>query len=223
MKRQPMKIVIAGGHGQIAQHIERLLVARGDEAVGLVRNPNHIADIESNGATAVLLDLERASLNELAEMLRGADAVVFAAGAGPGSGAARKLTVDRDAAILLADAAVQTQVPRYVMISGKGADKGGQGEADEVFSIYLDAKKAADDDLMSREMDWTIVRPGVLTNGVGTGRVTLASQVEWGEVSREDVAAVIISILDKPESAGWVVELVAGEMPITEAVRLLAR
>ncbi|SDL95345.1 cytosine deaminase [Franzmannia pantelleriensis] len=218
-----MKVVIAGGHGQIAQHVERLLAARGDEAVGLVRNSSHIADIEASGATAVLLDLERASVNELAEVIRGADAVIFAAGAGPGSGAARKLTVDRDAGILLADAAVQAQVPRYVMISGKGADKGGQGEADEVFGIYLDAKKAADDDLISRELDWTIVRPGVLTNEVGTGRVTLAPQVEWGKVAREDVAAVIIEILDKPESAGWIVELVAGETPVTEAVRLLAR
>ena len=100
------RVVIAGGHGKIALLLERLLADRGDSVLGLVRNPEHIADLEAAGAEAAVVDLENSSVAEVAEHLRGADAVVFAAGAGPGSGAARKETVDRDAAILLADAAV---------------------------------------------------------------------------------------------------------------------
>lgn len=214
-----MKIIIAGGHGQIARHLGRLLAARGDDVVGLVRNSDHVADLKADGAHAVVLDLEKAGAAELAAVIAGADAVVFAAGAGPGSGAARKLTVDRDAAILLADAAERAGVRRYVMISSMGADTGGQGQADAVFGAYLDAKKAAEDDLAARDLDWTIVRPGVLTNGAGTGRVTLAPRVDRGEVPREDVAVVLAAILDEPASARRIVGLVAGETPVTDAVR----
>lgn len=217
-----MKVVIAGGHGQIAQHIERRLAKRGDEAVGLVRNPDHVGELEAIGASALVLDLESATAAELAEHLTGADAVVFAAGAGPGSGAARKDTVDRGAAVLLADAAEQAGVRRYVMISSRGAATGGQG-GDDVFSAYLDAKKAADDDLMARDLDWTIIRPGGLTDDPATGRVRLSDDPGSGEVPRDDVAGVVVAVLDTPGTAGVVTELVAGDTEITEAVAALAR
>src|SRR6201987_1829196 len=117
-----MRIVIAGGHGKIALILERLLSQRGDAVAGFIRNPDHAADLQAAGAEALVVDLEDCSVAEVAEHLRGADAVVFAAGAGPGSGAARKETVDRDAAVLLADAAEAAKVSRYVMISAIGAN-----------------------------------------------------------------------------------------------------
>ena len=144
-----MHVVIAGGHGKIALILERLLSARGDSVAGLIRNPVQAADLEAAGADALVVDLEKATVDEVAEHLRGADAVVFAAGAGPGSGAARKETVDRDAAILLADAAQVAGVDRYVMVSAMAADPHATAD-DEVFQIYLRAKGIADEAIRSR-------------------------------------------------------------------------
>src|SRR5690625_4647053 len=136
-----MRVVIAGGHGQIALILERLLSERGDTVLGVIRNPDQAAELEAAGEEAVVLDLEEASVEELARHLVGADAVVFAAGAGPGSGIERKWTVDRDAAILLADAAEAAGVRRYLMISSMGADPNAEGEGMEpVFVAYLRAK-----------------------------------------------------------------------------------
>jgi uncharacterized protein YbjT (DUF2867 family) len=156
-----MRVVIAGGHGKIALILERLLTQRGDSAAGFIRNPDHAADLEAVGAEPLVLDLENASVDEVASHLDGADAVVFAAGAGPGSGAARKETVDRDAAVLLADAAEAAKVRRYVMISAIGADAEAPDDVDNpVFVAYLRAKGAADDNIRAREtLDATIVRP----------------------------------------------------------------
>ena len=216
-----MRVVIAGGHGQIAQHLERRLSARGDDPVGLIRKPEQRSALEANGATAVVIDLEQATPAEVAEVLTGADAVVFAAGAGPGSGAARKDTVDRAAAVLLADAAEEAGVARYVMISAMGASVGGQG-GDDVFSAYLDAKKAADDDLMARDLDWTVIRPGALTDDPATGQVRLEASTGRGEVTREDVAAVVVEVLQQPGTVRKVAELIGGSTPVAEAVRALA-
>ena len=178
------RVVIAGGHGKIALILERLLTQRGDSVAGFIRNPEHSADLEAAGAAVVVLDLEQASVDEVAAHLEAADAVVFAAGAGPGSGAARKETVDRDAAILLADAAEAAKVSRYVMISSMGADAEAPDDAgNPVFVAYLRAKGAADDNVRSRTgLDSTIVRPGHLTNDPGTGRVTIASQTGRGDI-----------------------------------------
>src|SRR3954451_1133250 len=165
-----MRVVIAGGHGKIALITEGLLSRRGDSVAGFIRNPAHTGDVEQPGAEAVVLDLEQASVEEVASQLTGADAVIFAAGAGPGSGAARKETVDRDAAILLADAAQAAGVRRYVMVSAMAADPHATAD-DEVFQIYLRAKGIADDAIRSRTaLTSTIVRPG-LTDDAGTGRV----------------------------------------------------
>ncbi|MCX9192839.1 NAD-dependent dehydratase [Carbonactinospora thermoautotrophica] len=213
-----MRVVIAGGHGQVALRLERLLAARGDEVAGLIRNPDHAGDLSAAGAEPVVCDLEAASVEEVVGHVSGADAVVFAAGAGPGSGAARKETVDRAAAVLLADAAERAGVRRYLMVSSMGADAPPPEGTDEVFAAYLRAKAAADADLRRRDLDWTILRPGRLTNDPGTGRVRLAPKVEPGAVPRDDVAATLMALLDTPASAGLVLELVAGDTPIPEAV-----
>jgi uncharacterized protein YbjT (DUF2867 family) len=215
-----MRIVIAGGHGKIALILERLLSRRGDSVVGLIRNPEQAADLEAAGAEPALVDLESASVDEVATHLRGADAVVFAAGAGPGSGATRKETVDRAAAILLADAAEAAGVRRYVMISSMGADAEAPDDAgDPVFVAYLRAKGAADDNVRARKaLDSTIVRPGHLTDEPGTGRVTIADETGHGNIPREDVAAVLLAVLDTPGTAGRTFEVISGDTPIAEAV-----
>ncbi|GAA1645591.1 SDR family oxidoreductase [Georgenia ruanii] len=213
-----MRVVIAGGHGKIARILERQLAGRGDEVVGLIRNPDHADDVRAAGAEPVVFDLERDSADELAELIAGADAVVFAAGAGPGSGAARKDTVDRGGAVLLADAAERAGVRRYVMVSSMGAGRGGAGIEDEVFAAYQDAKKAADEDLMRRELDWTIVRPGGLTDEPGTGEVTMGAETGRGSIPREDVARVICAALDDPATAGLVTEVISGPTRVAVAL-----
>ncbi|MDQ3825810.1 MAG: SDR family oxidoreductase [Actinomycetota bacterium] len=214
-----MRVVIAGGHGQIAMRLAKLLTDRGDRAVGIVRNPDQTEDLRALGADAVVCDLESAPVDEVASHLDGADAVVFAAGAGPGSGMARKETVDRGAAVLCADAAERAGVRRYLMISAMGADREPPPDADHVFAAYLRAKGAADAYLTScAGLDWTILRPGRLTNEPGTGLVRLAVHTGRGTVPRDDVAAVLLALLDIPV-VGVTLELVTGDTPVYEAVR----
>ncbi|MET7521826.1 SDR family oxidoreductase [Streptomyces sp. NPDC005248] len=216
-----MRIVIAGGHGQIALRLERLLAARGDEAAGIIRNPEQSEDLRSAGAEPVVLDLESATVDQTAEVLRGADAAVFAAGAGPNSGTERKDTVDRGAAVLFADAAERAGVRRYVVVSAMGADPDHPG--DEVFDAYLRAKGAADAYVRSRTaLDWTILRPGMLTNDAGTGQVQLSVSTGRAPVPRDDVAAALLELLDTPATAGLTLELISGSVPVTVAVKGVA-
>ena len=211
-----MRVVIAGGHGKIALLLEEELSRRGDDPVGIVRNPDHVPDLEQHGAEAVVLDLEQASVDELAEVVRGADAVVFAAGGGPGSGTARKETVDKNAAILLADAAERAGVRRYLMVSSMGTDQA-DPDSDDVFQVYLRAKAAADEDLRRRDLDWTIVQPGRLTDEPGTGRVTLDPEAEPREIPRADVAHALAAALNRPATVGKQFTLLSGPVPVEEA------
>ncbi|SCE30032.1 Putative NADH-flavin reductase [Streptomyces sp. AmelKG-A3] len=201
--------------------LERLLAARGDQAVGVIRDPKQSGDLQEAGAEPLVLDLESAGVEEVAEALRGADAVVFAAGAGPNSGAERKDTVDRGAAVLFADAAERAGVRRYIVVSSMGADPEHGG--DEVFDVYQRAKGQADAYVRSRaNLDWTILRPGMLTNDAGTGRVLLAVSTGRGPVPRDDVAAILLELLDTPATAGLTLELISGSTPVAVAVRDVA-
>ncbi|SCF19533.1 NAD(P)H-binding protein [Micromonospora mirobrigensis] len=213
-----MRVVIAGGHGKIARLLERELTGRGATAVGLIRNLDHAAALRAAGALPVACDLERAGVEEVAGHLSGADAVVFAAGAGPGSGAARKDTVDRAAAVLLADAAQAAGVRRYLLVSSMGVDQPPAAGTDEVWAAYLAAKKAAEDDIRGRDLDATVLRPGRLTDDPPTGRITLAPHVPPGAVTRTDVARVLVALLQHPGTAGAVLELTDGDTPIADAV-----
>lgn len=215
-----MRIVIAGGHGQIALRLERLLAGRGDEVAGIIRRPGQAGDLLAAGAEPVVCDLESASVDDVARHLESADAAVFAAGAGPGSGAARKETVDRGAAVLFADAAERVGVRRFVVVSSMGADPDAPDGSDPVFTAYLRAKGAADQAVRSRPgLDWTILRPGRLTDAPGTGLVTLAEHTGRGAVTRDDVAATLAALLDEPRTAGRTLELIEGSAPVTDAVR----
>ncbi|SER54291.1 NAD(P)H-binding [Streptomyces sp. yr375] len=216
-----MRIVIAGGHGQIALRLERLLAARGDAVAGVVRRAEQGDDLRAAGAEPVVLDLESASVEEVAERLRGADAAVFAAGAGPGSGTARKDTVDRGAAVLFADAAVRAGVRRFVVVSSMGADPDHRG--DGIFDVYLRAKGEADAYVRGLDaLDWTILRPGALTDDSGTGLVRLEARTGRGAVPRDDVAAVLAELLDTPAMSGLTLELISGSAPVPVAVKAVA-
>lgn len=220
-------MVIAGGHGKIGLRLAALLAGRGDTVVGVVRDPGHRADLETAGAAAAVVDLESAGVDELAAHLSGADAVVFAAGAGPGSGVARKDGVDRAAAVLLADAARQAGVARYLLVSSTGVDAEPAAGTDEVWAAYLRAKKAAEQAVAASELEWTILRPARLTDDPGTGKVALAPPgraappAGRAEVTRDDTAAVLAALLDAPETAGRVLELREGDADLLDAVKSL--
>jgi uncharacterized protein YbjT (DUF2867 family) len=217
-----MDVVIAGGHGQIALRLERLLTAGGHRSRAIVRNPDHTQEVAATGAEPVVMDLEAiGGLHELTEAVRGADAVVFAAGAGPGSGPERKRTVDYGAAVKLIAAAEAAGVGRYVMISTLGADRpDARGES---MRPYFQAKAEAEDALRASRLAHAIVRPGSLTNDPGTGRVTVAEHLgAWGRIPRDDVAAVVLAVLVEGAATGRTFEVVSGDTPVDEALAGLA-
>jgi uncharacterized protein YbjT (DUF2867 family) len=192
------------------------LVARGDTVIGLIRNPDQAGDVRAAGAEAAVCDLEQATVDDIAAAVEGAEAAVFAAGAGPGSGSARKLTMDRDGAIKLLAATAAAAGP-YVIVSSVGAENPPDG--DDVFSVYLRAKAEADAAVMASDRAWTVLRPGRLTDEPGTGRVRIDRRPFRSDVTRDDVAAVIAAVLDdEPRSAGAVLYVNGGEQPIADAL-----
>lgn len=216
------KIAIVGGHGKIAMSLTRQLAARGDTVLNIFRNTDHGQDVMEAGGTPLVFDLEKSDAETLAENLEGFDAVVFAAGGGPNSGVERKKTVDRDGSVLSAEAAVKAGVSRFVQVSAISVDEPVAADANEQWAAYVDAKRTADEELKKTSLDWTILRPGGLTDDDGTGKIQLAEKLERGQIPRADVAATIIAVLDEPGSAGKVWELVGGETAINEAVRSLS-
>jgi uncharacterized protein YbjT (DUF2867 family) len=209
-----MDILVAGGHGQVALRLLTLLAADGHTARGLIRKPEQAAALQAVGAVPVLGDLENDE--SLAGYVKGADAVVFAAGAGPGSGDARKRTVDLGGAIKLADGAIETGVRRYVMVSSIGAQDPAAGGT---MRPYLEAKAEADAYVVASGLDYTIVRPGGLTDDPGTGRVKVSRDLgQRGPIPRDDVAAVLAACLLTPATIGVTFELFTGDTPIAEAL-----
>jgi uncharacterized protein YbjT (DUF2867 family) len=213
-----MDVVIVGGHGKIALRLEQLLAKRGDRPLGLIRNPDHAADLEARGAEAVICDVE--ATDDISEHVAGADAAVFAAGAGPGSGPGRKRTVDYGGAVKLIEACKATGVSRYLMVSAISADRPDRWS--EQMRPYFEAKRDADEALAAAGLQHTIVRPGGLTDDPGTGLIEAATPLERsGQIPRDDVAETLLVCLDDPASIGVAFDLIGGETPITEAVRSL--
>jgi uncharacterized protein YbjT (DUF2867 family) len=212
-----MDVVIAGGHGQIALRLEELLSARGERARGLIRNPEHAADLEARGAEPVICDME--AEDDLAPFVEGADAIVFAAGAGPGSGPARKRTVDLGAAVKLIDAAGRLDIDRYVMVSAIGASV--PERSSEAMRPYFDAKSEADAQLAASGLAFTIVRPGSLTNDPGTGHVRAGHDIGGGSITRDDVAATLAAVLAAPNTIGVTFDVLEGDKPVEDAVAAL--
>lgn len=212
-----MRIIIAGGHGQIARQLGRLVADAGHEPVGLIRNAEHVTDLESDRIGWTLIDFENTDLAQMTDAVRGADVVVFAAGGGGDGNAQRKETVDKGAAILLADAARAAGVSRYVMVSAMGID-GLDEDSDDVFQVYLRAKRDADDHLRGTDLDWTVVKPGRLTDDVPTGRVQIAEHLDGGSVTRGDVAHVLAEVVQTDSTIGKTFDVLGGDVAIAEAV-----
>ena len=212
-----MRITIFGGHGKIALLLAPLLVEAGHEVTSVVRNPDHVPDVEATGATALVSSVEDADLETLTAQLQGVDAVVWSAGAGGGN-PERTYAVDRDAAIRSMDAAVEAGVGRYVMVSYLGARRDHGVPADHGFFAYAEAKAAADEYLRGSELAWTILGPGALTDKPGTGLIEVDPLPEGGqETSRSNTASVAAAVLDLPETAGRTIEFRDGTLPIAAA------
>jgi uncharacterized protein YbjT (DUF2867 family) len=209
-------VAIAGGHGKVALRLTRRLTSRGEQVVALIRRPDHADDVRAAGGEPAICDLEQADAEQIAPAVAGASAVVFAAGAGAGSGPERKWTVDRDGAIKLLKAAIQANVPRYLMISAVGAEDPPRG--DDVFGVYLRAKAEADAALRASDREWTIVRPGRLTDDPGTQRVRIEVEPFRGEIPRDDLAAVLDALLQSGRAARRTLYVNAGPASIEDAL-----
>ncbi len=215
-----MRIVIVGGHGQIARQLTRRLSAAGHEPIALLRNPDHCGDVRADGAEPVVLDLERGDVHRVEEIVHGADAVVFAAGAGPNSGPERKMSLDRDGLVLVADGMLAAGVRRLLVVSSMGADDF-DASSDDTFQVYLRAKSEGDAAVRERDLDWTIVRPGSLTDDEAADAVEIAESVEAGSVPRADIAHVLHALLETSAGVHRTIEVVGGSTPVTEAVSAL--
>ncbi|MDG5765862.1 SDR family oxidoreductase [Balneolales bacterium ANBcel1] len=205
---------MAGGHGQIAMLLHSILKSNGHQVFGIIRNEEHADEVREAGAEPVICDIEKS--DDISDAVGEVDAVVFAAGAGPGSGAARKWTVDRDGALKLIEAAKKNNIRRYVMISAMKVE---EPRGNEVFQVYQKAKAEADKALRESGLDYTIIRPGRLIDDLPRGRVSLAPDLPGGEIPRADVAAVVAEVLESPESVGHQWDLVTGDMEIDKAIR----
>ena len=212
------RIAIVGGHGKIARLLIPLLVDAGHQPVALVRNPDYSAELEALGAEVGILDIEQDGADAFAEAFTGADAVVFAAGGGPDGNIGRKRTVDLGGSLKSIKAASAAGVTRFVQVSAIAVDQPIADDAESVWKAYVEAKRDADIALRDSDLDWTIIRPGGLTDDEPTGHVTLAETVERGQVPRADVAAVIVAALDEPATINRQWELVSGETPIDDAI-----
>jgi uncharacterized protein YbjT (DUF2867 family) len=210
-------VFVVGGHGQIALRFERLAARAGHKVRAMTRNPDHSGDIEKAGAVPVISDIEK---DDITGLVKGADVVVFAAGAGPGSGPERKKTVDLGGALKLIDAAEANGITRYLMISAMGA--GNPSSWSKQMRPYYEAKAGADEALEASDLDYTIVRPGGLTNDPGKGLVDVAPKLERsGKVARDDVATVLLESMEAENTIRKTFDLLSGDTPILEAVRAL--
>lgn len=204
-----MKITVVGAHGQIAMLLHPKLIERGHKVRGIIRKEEQADDLRDIGLEAVVADIEKQ--DDISEAIGNVDAVLFAAGAGPGSGAARKWTVDRDGAIKLMEACHKNGIERYVIISAMGLDT---PRGSKVFQVYQKAKAEADEALRHSGLDYTIVKPGRLTDEPGTGKVSIGKDLERDEIPREDVAEVLAEVFQSPKTIEMEFDLVKGKNPI---------
>jgi len=211
-------IAIVGGNGQVARHIITQLVADGHEPVALVRNPAYKHDLEQLGAHVRMLDIEQDEVDHFAAAFAECEAVVFSAGGGPDGNIGRKRTVDLGGSLKSIEAARQAGIDRFVQISAINVDRPAPNDAQPVWRAYVEAKRDADAALRDSGLDWTILRPGRLTDDEGTGHVALGEDVGRGEIPRADVAAVVVAVLDDPVSIGRQWNVVGGQTPVDEAV-----
>ena len=211
-----MRVTLFGGHGKIALILAPMLVDAGHDVTSVIRNPDHVADVEATGATALVSSLEDADADTLVALLTGQDAVVWSAGAGGGS-PDRTNAVDRDAAIRTMDAAAAAGAERYVMVSFSGSFPEVRVPEDNPFRHYQDAKIDADEHLRSTDLDWTILGPGTLTLETGSGSVNPDAGFNDGDrTSRQLVAQVALAVLEDPRASRKTLVFGDGDVPIDD-------
>jgi uncharacterized protein YbjT (DUF2867 family) len=213
-----MRVAIVGGHGQIARRLHPLLVTAGHQPVALVRNERHRAELDAAGAEVRLLDIEKDDAAAFGRAFDGCEAVVFAAGGGPDGNKERKRTVDREGSLKSIEGARLAGIRRFVQVSAIDVDRPVAADASEVWQAYVEAKRDADAALRGTDLDWTILRPGRLTDEGPTGLVALGPDVARASVPRADVAAVLAAVLDSPSTIGQQWNLVSGDTPIADAI-----
>ncbi|GAA1917899.1 SDR family oxidoreductase [Nocardioides marmoribigeumensis] len=213
-----LTVAVVGGHGQIARLLHPLLLEAGHTPVALVRRDDQAERLQAEGVTTRRLDLEADDVETFARAFEGCDAVVFAAGGGADGNAARKRAVDLEGSTKSADAARQAGVRRFVQVSAIDMDKPLPADTDEVWRAYVEAKRDADAHLRGTGLDWTIIRPGRLTDDGATGLVALGDDVARGDVARADVAAVLLAVLEDDRSVRHQWNLVGGDTPVADAV-----
>jgi uncharacterized protein YbjT (DUF2867 family) len=212
------RIAVVGGHGNVARHLHPLLVAAGHSPVALVRREAYRAELEGLGAEVRLLDLEREDAPAFARAFDGCHAVVFAAGGGPDGNVERKRTVDLEGSLKSIEAAGLAGISRFVQVSAIDVDEPLPDDTSPVWRAYVEAKRDADAALRASDLDWTILRPGRLTDDPGTGLVALGPDVGRADVPRADVAAVVAAVLDTGGGIGAQWNLVSGDTRVPEAV-----
>lgn len=211
-----MRVLIAGSHGNIGRRLVARLRERGHDVVAMIRDPAQADEMRRLGGEPLVADLT----GDVSTAPQGCDAIVYTAGAGPGSGAEKKQTVDRAGSDKLVDAAVANGVPRYVMVSSMRADDPDAGP--EAMRPYYEAKGQADGHLQASDLDWTILRPGRLTDDDGSGRVALAPSLgDHGQVSRDNVADVIVAVLETGRASRRTLEVLDGDSEIDVALAVV--
>ena len=217
-----MRIAIVGGNGQVARHLHPILAGAGHTPVALVRTEAYRSELEDIGAEVRLLDIERDDASAFATAFDGCDVVIFAAGGGPDGNAERKRTVDLEGSLKSIEAATAAGIRRFVQVSTINVDDPLPADTGGVWRAYVEAKRDADAALRDSDLDWTIIRPGGLTDDPGTGTVSLGPDVSRGEVPRADVAAVLAEVVCAEGSIRRQWNLVGGDTPVAEAVQRAA-
>jgi uncharacterized protein YbjT (DUF2867 family) len=211
-------IAIVGGHGQVARHLIHDLRRSDQDPVALVRKEEYRAELEGKGAEVRILDIERQDADAFAAAFAGCAAVVFAAGGGPDGNIERKRTVDLEGSLKSIEGARLAGITRFVQVSAIGVDDPLPDDTGDVWRAYVEAKRDADAALRASGLDWTIIRPGRLTDDPATGLVDLGEDVARGDVTRADVAAVVAAVLGARQTIGRQWALINGATPIAEAL-----
>ena len=213
-----MKVFLIGANGQVGKHIVKLLQdSDRHELTTMVRSEEQAEQLKQSGVNVVVANLED-NVEQLAQAMKGSDAVIFSAGSGGKTGADKTLLVDLDGAVKSMEAAEQVGVTRYVMVSAyKAYDR--ESWKESPIKPYFVAKHYADHELRASDLNYTIIGPGVLTNEPGTGKVAVGEIVEKTSIPREDVARVVVASLDEEKTYKKTIELVSGEITVEEALR----